>query len=93
MSRSAADTAGNHSLGLVSDYTRAAVARARVVVAEVNERVPFTHGERRTMPVLTIADGIAVAQPGAHTFPIIHTLVDAMVTVDDDAMARAMVLR
>jgi acyl-CoA hydrolase len=43
---SPADADGNHSLGLVSDYTRAAVARARVVVAEVNERVPFTHGER-----------------------------------------------
>jgi len=43
---SAADAEGNHSLGLVSDYTRAAVARARVVVAEVNERVPFTYGER-----------------------------------------------
>jgi acyl-CoA hydrolase len=43
---STADAAGNHSLGLVSDYTRAAVARARVVVAEVNERVPFTYGER-----------------------------------------------
>ncbi len=52
----------------------------------------FTRGTRQTLPVSTIADGIAVAQPGAHTFPIIHALVDAMVTVDDDAMARAMVL-
>jgi acyl-CoA hydrolase len=43
---STADTEGNHSLGLVSDYVRTAVARARVVVAEVNERVPFTYGER-----------------------------------------------
>ena len=52
----------------------------------------FRAGARRTMAVATIADGIAVAQPGARTFPIIHTLVDEMVTVDDDAMARAMVL-
>ena len=37
---------GNHSLGLVSDHVRAAVARARVVVAEVNDQVPFTYGER-----------------------------------------------
>ena len=43
---SPADAAGNHSLGLVSDHVRAAVTRARVVVAEVNERVPFTYGER-----------------------------------------------
>ena len=52
----------------------------------------FACGTRQTLPVSTIADGIAVAQPGAHTFPIIHELVDQMVTVDDEAMARAMVL-
>jgi acyl-CoA hydrolase len=43
---SPADAAGNHSLGLVSDHVRAAVTRARVVVAEVNDQVPFTYGER-----------------------------------------------
>ncbi|HET9974521.1 MAG TPA: acetyl-CoA hydrolase/transferase C-terminal domain-containing protein [Streptosporangiaceae bacterium] len=43
---SAADEAGNHSLGLVSDHVRTAVSRARVVVAEVNDQVPFTYGER-----------------------------------------------
>lgn len=52
----------------------------------------FRSGTRQTLPVSTIADGIAVAQPGAGTFPIIHALVDEMVTVDDEAMARAMVL-
>jgi acyl-CoA hydrolase len=35
-----ADDDGLYSLGLVSDYIRAAVRRARVVVAEVNSRVP-----------------------------------------------------
>jgi acyl-CoA hydrolase len=39
------DAAGNHSFGLISDYVRAAVAAARVVVAEVNDQVPFTYGE------------------------------------------------
>jgi len=43
---SAADKEGNYSLGLVSDHVRAAVGRARVVVAEVNDQVPFTYGER-----------------------------------------------
>lgn len=33
---------GEHSLGLVNDYVRAAVSRARVVIAEVNSRVPWT---------------------------------------------------
>lgn len=42
---STADAAGNHSCGLISDYVRAAVDKARIVVAEVNEEVPFTPGE------------------------------------------------
>lgn len=35
-----ADENGHYSLGLISDYIRAAVRRARVVVAEVNAKVP-----------------------------------------------------
>lgn len=42
---SPADAEGNHSCGLISDYVRAAVAKARVVIAEVNEQVPFVPGE------------------------------------------------
>ncbi len=42
---SPADSAGNHSCGLIADYVRAAVAKARVVIAEVNEAVPFVPGE------------------------------------------------
>ncbi|MDT3442186.1 MULTISPECIES: acetyl-CoA hydrolase/transferase family protein [unclassified Pseudofrankia] len=41
---STADANGDHSFGLISDYVQAAVAKARVVVAEVNDQVPFTHG-------------------------------------------------
>jgi threonine dehydratase len=37
----------------------------------------------------TIADGIAVKRPGDLTLPIIRELVDEIVTVDDDAIARA----
>jgi acyl-CoA hydrolase len=39
------DADGNHSFGLVNDFVQAAVAKARVVIAEVNERVPFTLGD------------------------------------------------
>ncbi|RPF72689.1 acetyl-CoA hydrolase/transferase family protein [Aurantiacibacter spongiae] len=42
---SPADETGRHSCGLISDYVTAAVAKARLVVAEVNSRVPFTCGE------------------------------------------------
>lgn len=39
------DAAGNHSLGLAADYLIEAIQRARVVVAEVNARVPFVLGD------------------------------------------------
>jgi acyl-CoA hydrolase len=42
---SPADDQGNHSFGLVNDYIHEAVAKARVVIAEVNDQVPFTYGE------------------------------------------------
>lgn len=42
---SPADADGNHSFGLTSDHTRAAVDKARIVIAEVNDQVPFTLGE------------------------------------------------
>ena len=37
----------------------------------------------------TIADGIAVARPGEHTFPIVRELVDSVLTVSEDDLARA----
>jgi acyl-CoA hydrolase len=39
------DADGNHSFGLINDFVQAAVHKARVVIAEVNERVPFTLGD------------------------------------------------
>ncbi len=43
---SAADPDGRHSLGLTDDYFSAALDTARVVIAEVNDQVPFTYGAR-----------------------------------------------
>ncbi|MET0829214.1 MAG: threonine ammonia-lyase [Microbacterium sp.] len=40
----------------------------------------------------TIADGIAVARPGDIPFEIIHELVDEVVTVTDDDIARALLM-
>jgi acetyl-CoA hydrolase len=37
---------GEYSLGLVNDYVRTAVERARVVVAEVNRQIPWSHCDR-----------------------------------------------
>ncbi|MFZ1742572.1 MAG: acetyl-CoA hydrolase, partial [Pontixanthobacter sp.] len=39
---SPADEQGEHSCGLVGDYVAAAVAKARLTIAEVNAQVPFT---------------------------------------------------
>lgn len=41
---------GYHSLGLVADWLRAAMAVARVVIAEVNDQVPHTRGDTRISP-------------------------------------------
>jgi acyl-CoA hydrolase len=40
---SSPDSHGHHSFGLVNDHLQAAVSKARVVIAEVNEQIPFTH--------------------------------------------------
>lgn len=39
-----ADAQGRHSLGLAHEYLLAALATARVVIAEVNDQVPWTMG-------------------------------------------------
>ena len=64
---SPADTHGNHSFGLISDYVQAAVAKARVVVAEVNEQVPFTHGE--LLPAAKIDYAVHVSRPPVAVAP------------------------
>lgn len=76
---SPADAAGNHSCGLISDYVRAAVDKARVVIAEVNEAVPFTHGE--TIPASAIDVAVKVARAPVEVPP-------AKISEIDEAIAR-----
>lgn len=47
---SPADADGFHSLGVIADYVHEAIARARLVIAEVNERMPRTAGDTRVSP-------------------------------------------
>jgi threonine dehydratase len=50
-------------------------------------------GAPMTVPTLpTIADGIAVARPGALNFEIIRQAVDEVVTIEDDETAQAIVV-
>jgi acyl-CoA hydrolase len=58
---SPADADGNHSFGLIDDFVQAAVAKARVVIAEVNERVPFTFGDAM-LPATRIDCAVHVAR-------------------------------
>lgn len=76
---SPADAAGNHSCGLICDYVRAAVDKARVVIAEVNEAVPFTHGE--TIPASAIDVAVKVARAPVEVPP-------AKISEIDEAIAR-----
>ncbi|MAR90347.1 MAG: acetyl-CoA hydrolase [Pseudomonadales bacterium] len=58
---SPADKDGYHSCGLISDYVAAAAAKARVVIAEVNDQVPFTPGEKIHQSQIHCA--VAVSEP------------------------------
>src|SRR3954447_4893797 len=50
-------------------------------------------GQPQPLPSMaTIADGIRLGCPGVLTFRHVHDLVDRVVTVDEDAMARALLL-
>lgn len=50
-------------------------------------------GTLQTLPAIaTIADGIAIKQPGKITFPIIQQLVDDVVVVDDEQIINAALL-
>ena len=40
----------------------------------------------------TMADGIAAAQPGEHTFPIVRDLVDEVVTLGQEQISEALLL-
>jgi acyl-CoA hydrolase len=73
------DAAGNHSLGLISDHVQAAVTRARVVIAEVNDQVPFTLGE--VLPASRITCAVQVSRPPVEVAP-------APIGETDEAIAR-----
>src|SRR4051812_42894655 len=59
---SEADADGDHTLGLTADYLQAAVAAARVTLAEVNPRVPRTFGDT-TVPTAQVAEVVFDDRP------------------------------
>jgi acyl-CoA hydrolase len=77
---SPADADGNHSFGLISDHVAAAVAKARVVIAEINDQVPFTLGET-TLPASRIDCAVQVSRTPVEVAP-------AQIGESDRAIAR-----
>jgi acyl-CoA hydrolase len=76
---SPADQDGNHSFGLISDHTRAMIEKARLVIAEVNEQVPYTFGE--TVPASKIDVIVPVSRLPVEVSP-------AKISETDEAIAR-----
>jgi threonine dehydratase len=62
-----------------------------VVGVQVASCAPYAGIPPGTGPIVTLADGIAVKQPGKITKPLIEQWVDRVVTVDEDSVADAMV--
>jgi threonine dehydratase len=81
--------------GLVSGVAIAVRSQhpdVRVIGVQAAVCAPYAGGRPADGPVLTLADGIAVKYPGEVTGPLVASWVDEIVTVDEDAIADAMVL-
>ncbi|GAA0319393.1 acetyl-CoA hydrolase/transferase C-terminal domain-containing protein [Sphingomonas oligophenolica] len=78
---SPADADGNHSFGLIGDFVQAMVAKARVVIAEVNDRVPFTCGDA-ALPGARIDCAVHASRPPVAVAP-------ARIGATDEAIALA----
>ncbi len=77
---SPADSKGNHSFGLIADHVADAVAKARTVIAEVNERVPFVPGDHM-LPSSKIDVAVRVSRAPVEVAP-------ARIGPTDEAIAR-----
>jgi threonine dehydratase len=64
----------------------------RIIGVQASVCAPYAGGTPATGPVVTLADGIAVKYRGDLTGPLIAQWVDEVITVDEDAIADAMVL-
>jgi acyl-CoA hydrolase len=62
------DADGNYSFGLIGDFVEAAVRKARVVIAEVNARVPFTLGDA-VLPAARIDCAVRVDRDPVEVLP------------------------
>ncbi len=87
---------GGGLIGGIAVALRALKPRTRLIGVQAEGcpsiRLSLAAGEPVVVPeARTIADGIAVKKPGGITLPLIRDLVDDVVTVDEDEIARGIV--
>lgn len=66
--------------------------KVRVIGVQIESCAPYVTGDAPPGAVLTLADGIAVKQPGVITRPLVEHWLDEIVTVTEDSVADAMML-
>lgn len=64
----------------------------KIIGVQASICAPFLHGTSPDGQILTLADGIAIKQPGSITKPLIDKWVDEIVEVDEDSIADAVVM-
>jgi threonine dehydratase len=64
----------------------------KIIGVQISSCAPYIYGNAPTGPVPTLADGIAVKQPGDVTRPLIENWVNELVDVDEDSVADAMMI-
>lgn len=64
----------------------------RIIGVQVRACAPYAGSPPADGPIVTLADGIAVKQPGDFTRPVIEKYVDDIVVVEEDLVADAMVM-
>jgi acyl-CoA hydrolase len=62
------DSRGNHSFGLISDFIQVAVAEARLVIAEINDLVPYTLSDTM-LPAQAIDVAVHESRPPVEVAP------------------------
>jgi threonine dehydratase len=90
-------TGGGGLISGIAAVVKASRPDVRVVAAQATGAASFPPSLAAGQPLrleqmTTMADGIAVGLPGDLTFRHVRELVDRVVTVDDDALARALLL-
>ena len=90
-------TGGGGLVGGIAAAVKGQRPDVRVVAAQATGAAAFPGSLTAGRPVplasmATMADGIAIGRPGDVTFPLVRDLVDEVVTVDEEALSRALLL-